>query len=477
MLLVLSVALLLRLPTLWEPRWAHDEGALAALAGRCLAGARLYVDAWAAVQPAAVGFEQAVLVVTRGWHPAMQSVLALQFAVATAAVYSITRRLGGRSVAGGLLFGVLTGLPVLGSDHQSATAIASTLVAAGTALAISGRGGRALGAGVLLGSAVATDLAAALPALAAAWFAVASGRPLRVAPLLAGAAVALGIAWLALLPGGSAAAYGSSLGGQRAVLAWANGGVEAAPIALALRLVPVAVILLGGLRIGLESGTAASRLLGAWLPLAAGSALLDPRGDLVQALWVIAPLACLLGLWLPLRLLVPVAAGCLLSAQVLLLLPRAEMTLIARWPLPRPGYGTPFGFTDLPGYYRGWYDRVIGVATEEQYDAGFPGRSTDTARLAASMRVEGSLVVWGDLPWLVAESPRPGAARYLYRDRAVLLQPGSELDTVGAIRLRRPEYVVVDGAPPPALDRALRGTYDRLTFMPGPWRVYGRHSG
>ena len=403
--------------------------------------------------------------------------LAVQVLIATAAVYLISARLGGKPFQTSVMFGVLTALPITEGNVQTAEMIGLPLLLTGLWLGTGGGLARAIAAGALVALAGLAQPVYLLQALALAWYVVISGKPLRLLPMIAGGA---GIAILAaamLALSGSWSAYGGLISDQRGYLAWANGGTELAPIALLIRVIPIGAGLFAGLAIGLEQRTAAARLLGPWLPLAVLGAVASPRGFMHYGLEVLAPLCLLLGLWLEWKLLPPVAVGLLLAIHAMLFLPRLEMTLLARWPAPTPSYAT-FGWGQLPGYYRAWYDRSLGITSWNSYASGFPGEAAAVEAEAAALRVEGSLDVWGDLPWLFAISGRRPPGRYVSHDSAWRLQPNAVQREIAAVVNERPEYVVVAGPGDRRLDQELRKEYDQLKFVrSGTWRTYGLHSG
>jgi hypothetical protein len=442
-----------------------------------LTGQRLYVQVWGGFQPLAYDGMAGVLAVTRGWHPGMQMVLAAQVLAATAYVYAIARRLGGRPALTGLLFGLVCALPVVEGDLQNTELMGMPLLLAGILFGISGGPVRAVLGGALLLLAALVHPTYLLDALCVPWYVTLSGRPLRVLPVLGGVAGAALVAFLALLLTGTWASYLDTLGSERALLVWANGGLEMAPISLLLRLAPLGAALFAGLRIGLEQRSPAARLLGAWLPLAVAGAILSPRGFMHQSLEILPPLAILLGLWMRPVLLAPVAVGIVFMLQLAMFLPRAEMFALGGWPFPDPGYGTAFSWTGLPGYYRAWYDRVVGVSDWRDYASGFPGHPAEVEDLAAQIKVDGRLEVWGDLPWLYVVSGRRQAGRYIARDAAYRLQPQADQASIVFIRQERPEYLILADHAPTALDRLLASDYDRLRFVKSPWPVYGLHSG
>jgi hypothetical protein len=442
-----------------------------------LAGRGLYTGVWDLQQPLVYAWTAAVLWLTRGWHPGAQLILTLQALVATSAIYLLAARLGGRPALTALLFGLAGALPLLEGDVLTAEAIGLPLALAGFWLSTSGGLGRALAGGALAAAAGLASPGFLLQALALPWFAASSGRPLRIAPLAGGAAAVLLLAgaWLALAGGWSA--YGDLLGQESAYLDWANGGRELAPVALLIRLGPIAVALFAGLAIGLEQRTAAARLLGAWLPLAVLSTVLSPRGFMHYALPALAPLALFLGLWVTPRLFLPVAVGAVLALQALLFLPRAEMWLLARWPAPSPSYAT-FGWTKLPGYYRAWYERAVGVSGWRDYERTFPGDPGLVEEQAAAMKVSGGLLVWGDVPWLYPVSGRLPPGPYVAHDSAWRLQPQAAARELASLTNQAPEYVVVTSGADPSLRRELGRDYDRLGFIRvDGWETWGRHSG
>ena len=474
---VLALAIVARLPSFWEPRWSPDEGVLAATGWEMDKGQLLYVRVWDGAQPLANVWMAAVVGITRGWHPGMQIVLAIQVLVATACVWAIARRIGGAAAPTAAIFGVALGLPITTGDVQGAELIGLPLLLGGVLLGISGGPIRAVAGGALLVAAALCHPNDLLDALAVPWFAALSGRPLRALPLLAGGAAAAAVAALVLAVTGAWTAYLDLIGNERAVLVWANGGAELTPIALLIRLAPIAVALFAGVRIGLEQGTPAARLVGAWLPLATIGAVLNPLGYVHQALEMTAPLALLLGLWLRWALVLPALIAVVVAMQAAMLMPRAEMFLLGRWPLPDAQYGTAFGWDRLLTYERGWYDHVVGVTGWHDYADLFPDQPAEQEDLAGAMRVEGRLAVWGNLPWLYLESDRGPTGRFVAQDIAEQRLPGAITEAAGAIADERPEYVVVSAGPPRSLNTLLRQRYDRLRFLPGPWPVYGLHSG
>ena len=443
-----------------------------------LRGQRLYVDVWGDQQPLAYDLMALIVALTHAWHPGMQLVLALQVLVATGLVYLVARRLGAHPALTALAFGLISALPVLEGDLQGTELMGMPFLLAGILCGIGGGPVRAVAAGVLLVLAGLFQPTFLLDALCVPWYVTLSGRPLRVLPLLAGAAVAAFAAFLTLQASGTWNAYLSLLASERTELWWANGGLELAPIALLLRLAPLGAGLFAGLRIGLEQRSPAARLLGAWLPLAVIGAVLSPRGFMHQSLEILPPLTLMVGLWLRPALVAPIVVGIVLVLQAAMFLPRLEMFALARWPVPDASYGTAFGWTALPGYYKDWYDHAIGATDWRQYSAKFPGRAAQVEDLAGSIKVDGRLEVWGDQPWLYVVSGRRQTGRFVAHDVAYRLQTKADQESIGDVRRERPEYLVlVDRPPPPALSRQLTSQYDRLPFIRSPWPVYGLHSG
>ncbi len=439
-------------------------------------GGRLYVDVWDNQQPLAYAWMALSLTLTHGWHPGMQLILALQVVAATGLIYAIAGRIGGRPAPSALLFGLVAALPIVEGNLQNVELIGLPLLLGGVLLAVGGGALRATAGGALLALAYFCQPGLGLEAVCVPWFVLLSGRPVRLAPLLLGAASAVAAVVAGLVLGGSWDAYRSILGSERAYLVWANGGAELAPIQLLLRLIPIGAALLAGLRIGWEQKTPAARLLGAWLPLAVAAAVTSPRGFMHYGLLVLAPLALLLGLWIDRRTFVPLTVGAVLLLQTMLFLPRLEMFLVGPWPPPATEYAD-FGWTRLPGYYRAWYGRVLGLSGWHTYADSFPGHPAAVEDMSARMKVSGTLFVWGDEPWFYVVSGRRPAGRYVNLNSAWRLEPRAEADAVAAVSGRRPEYLVVETRTPVELRRVIARQYDDLRFIAGPWPVYGLHSG
>ena len=465
------------MPSLWEPRWSADEGVLAATGWEMDKGQLLYVQVWNGAQPLASVWMAAVVALTHGWHPGMQLVLAAQVLSATGCVWAIARRLGGAAAPAALVFGLALALPVTTGDVQGTEMIGLPLLTAAILAGIGGGPARAAAAGALLVAAALAHPAYLLDGLAIPWFAALSGRPLRALPVIAGAAAAALLAAIVMWTAGCWPYYGPLLENGRALLWWANGGDQLAPMTLAVRLVPLGVALFAGLRIGIEQRSPGARLLGAWLPLAAIGAVANPLGSMHQALELLAPLCLLVGLWLRWALVVPAVAGLVIALQFAMFLPRLEMFLLARWPVPTLEAGTAFGWERVPAYEATWWDRALGLTSWDAYAGTFPNHPAEQERLAAGMTVRGRLAVWGDLPWLYVEGDRVQATRFVAHDLAYRRLPDGASQSLAGIRQERPEYLVVAEGSNRDLDALIRARYDRLRFLPGPWVTYGLHSG
>ncbi len=440
-------------------------------------GQLLYAQVWNGLQPLASVWMALVTQFTGGWHPGMQLFLAGQVLVATGCVWAIAHRLGGAATPTAAVFGVALGLPMTTGDVQGTELIGLPFLVAGVWLGISGGPVRALIGGLLLVGAALCQPTYLLDALAVPWFAALSGRPLRALPLIAGGVAAALLAIVVMSVSGAWPYYGGVLDNERAVLQWANGGAELTPIALLLRLAPLGVALLAGLRIGMEQSSPPARLLGAWLPLATIGAVLSPLGLMHQAIEMAAPLSLLLGLWLRWALVAPAVVGVVVAMQAAMFMPRAEMFFLGTWPLPAAEYGSAFGWTRLPAYERGWYDVVVGASDWRSYASLFPNDPAGQEDLAGAIKVRGRLSVWGDLPWLFVEGDRMQATRFIARDAAQQRLPGADAEMLAGIRDQRPEYLVVSAPGNRQLDGLIRARYDRLRFLPGRWITYGLHSG
>src|SRR5919199_182311 len=236
LLAVLLATFLLRLPSLWEPRWAPDEGVLSAVGQGMLHGQRLYADIWDNQAPLVYAWMAAVLAMTQGWHPGMQLVLAAQVLAATAFVYLIAIRIGARPALSAMLFGLVAALPIVEGNLQNSELIGLPLFLGGLWLGLRGGLFAALAAGAALAAAAACQPVYALQALSLAFYLLFAGRPLRLAAIaIAGLAATLAL-WGVLAATGSWTAYMATSASDRDYLVWANGGPAVAPAALFLRL-------------------------------------------------------------------------------------------------------------------------------------------------------------------------------------------------------------------------------------------------
>jgi 4-amino-4-deoxy-L-arabinose transferase-like glycosyltransferase len=468
---VLLATLLWRLPSLFDPPWVNDEGTYFAVAQAMAHGYRLYDGVWENKPPALY------LVYSAIYHSFGPNLLALRILTAavvlTLVAYSwrLTAWFCGSewAVTGSFAVGLLFGVPFLEGTTGNAEVFVALLAAAAVdATLIRGRpviGGALIGLAVLFKVVAAFDGVAIGFALLFA-MAAASGqqpstlvdsRPLtppRVKAfagfVLAGGAIVLVACVSTLVAGDLGAMVRNAFLYDIGYVGTGNGG--GVPWALFAKVVSLVLAVLWA------RGKSFPVL---WLVFATFGALFSGRifghyllQPVVPAVLAVILLASHLGVS-PRR-----APFALVSAFVM----TAVAAAVAGGVLARTQ-----GSSILTSRLQ-YYANVVRLATgSESYDVYRSQIDDHVARneaLAADVRTlpPGTLLVWGNTPWIYVLSHRLPATAYTssLRDPEV---PGETSTLRLALRQRTPQVVVVISPALPALGtarEAIHNSYERV---------------
>jgi hypothetical protein len=481
--LILAV-LVVRLPTLSEPRWFSDEGTFTTVAWLQSHGLRLYADVFDNSPPGIYWIYRGLLAVGGATHHVVvQLALAAAVLGTVVLVYRITLQwFDGRvAVMAALLCGVGLSLPTLDGDLLNVEVAALPFFLGALVLALSDRRGSALAAGMLLAVALVIRPSFAVDGAAVAVALLSSpSRFRRILQGATGATLVAAIVALVLLAQGSFDAYGVRiLPAQRAYLVWSNGG-GLLPLAFRIAVLgAIAALWFRGAR-----GTR-WRLLAIWLPASIAGASLTPRELTHYVIEAVPPVAVALaglamGMVRPGRARRPrlwlVSAGSLVAlvvcAEVILIAPAQETSLLAGTTAPRPFLHN-FSYADLPGYYGRWLAGLGAphAATDAQ---GFPGPfATEAAAAQALERIDAPrkerLVVLGDRAWVYFLSQRLTATPYVAMNSAFRLLPDGSADVAATLDAHRAGLVILADAPPGDwLGRLRADGYVQVAAAPWP---------
>jgi hypothetical protein len=441
--------LLLRLPSLTEPRWYFDEGVFTTVAWASSKGLAIYAGAYDLQPPGIYWLYRVLIALGAGEHHLVTQIAGALFVVATALLtFVISMRfmpLRPAALAGGLTALVLS-IPTLDGDLLNVELAALPFFLVSLRLAFSRRWVVIFASGVLLGAAVVTrpsfvfdGLALLIPLL--------SGRDRWWRLLVAGAggAAALVAAALLLAAEGSLQAYITTVVPSDHIYALnANGGTF---VPMLVRLAVIGVI---GVVCLVRAKTERARLLAVWLPASlAGSSLtpLEYTHFFHEATPALAFAIALRVSGFRWRWHIPLQAALamVIFAEALLIIPAQQTAVMEsrtpQWPLRHN-----FGFWDLPAYYGNWFAYASGSRKQGQYDQWFNGVGRQDSESALLKRVAGSsndrLLVLGGQPWLYVESGLLPATRYVTVCNAACIVPSEVDDVRQALRAGCPDLVV-----------------------------------
>jgi hypothetical protein len=477
-LILIGIALgtmLIRLPSLTEPRWYFDEGVFTTVAWAASKGLPLYARAYDLQPPGIYWLYEGIIALGAREHHLVTQIVGGLFVAATAVLtFVISMRfmpLRPAALAGALT-GFVLSIPTLDGDLLNVEIAALPFFLASLRLAFSRRWPLIFAAGVLVGVAVVMRPSFAVDSFALLIPLLSNGRKVvRLVVAGAGAAATLIAALLALWVEGSLPAYVNTVLPSDHTYALSGNGGTFVPMFLRLAVLGViSVICL--VRAKSERG----RLLAVWLPASLAGSSLTPL-EYTHFFHEAAPV---LAFAIALRVagfrwrwhLAPQAALALvIFAEAVLILP-SQQTAVMESRTPQIPLRHNFAYWDLPAYYGNWLAFVSGARTKNQYDQWFNevGQQDAETVLLQHLATSSSdrLLVLGGRPWLYVESGLLPATRYITVCDSSCIVPSEVEDVSQSLRggcadlvvavsqlpfwqndLDAGGYVAVDGAPWP----------------------------
>jgi hypothetical protein len=469
--------MLLRLPSLTEPRWYFDEGVFTSVAWAMSKGLPLYAGAYDLQPPGIYWVYRVLIALGANEHHVVTQIAGALFVVATALLtFVISIRfmpLRAAALAGGLTAVVLS-IPTLDGDLLNVELAALPFFLASLRLAFSRRWVLLFASGVLLGAAVVVRPSFVFDGLALLIPLLSKGDKLRRLLVTgAGGAAVLVAAVLLLAAEGSLPAYLNTVVPSDHVYALnANGGTF---VPMFVRLAALGVI---GVICFARAKTERGRLLAVWLPASLAGSSLTPL-EYTHFFHEAAPaLAFAIALrvsgfrwrWhIPLQAVVAMV----IFAEATLIIPAQQTAVMEsrtpQWPLRHN-----FGYWDLPAYYGNWFAYVSGFRSSSQYDQWFNGVGPQEAESALLQRVAGSssdrLLILGGQPWLYVESGLLPATGYITVCNVACIVPSEVDDVRQTLRGGCTELVVAVSQLPYWQDDLDAGGY--VAVDGGPWPTF-----
>lgn len=463
-LVVIAVALVWRLPSFFDPPWVNDEGTYFAIAQAMARGYRLYAEVWENKPPALYLLYAAVYHAVGASLPAVRVLSGAAVITTVLIVMRVAARFAGDGwPVAGMLCGLLMGVPFL----EGTTANAEVFLIAFTSLAVMlALRERMFLAGLVMAVAILFKAVSAFDAAALGLYLLAHGgliaegarRTGRVFLRPAGrytlgvSLPLLGVALAAAADGILRPMLTDALLYPAGYVGHANGG--GIPWVLLLKVLALA---------GVTAYLIRKDFPALWLLWAASGALVSGRFFGHYALQVVPPLCVLTavairgrGAGRPLR------AAAWLPAVFLSL---AAGSALVGWGLAASGHDS------IAARRLQWYSNFVRMAMGAETYATYRDQVDDhvsrNIRIAAVIRTlpAGSLLVWGNTPWVYVLSDRLPATPYTSSLRQPEV-PGETAALRRALYRRRASVVVIIEPPLPALrtaSRGLRGGYRPVT--------------
>lgn len=475
---IFVVAVLLRVPSLYEPYWYGDEGIFAAVAHDVRAGDTLYAGAWDN-KPPLIFYTYAAVQASFG-----TGMFALH-AVATAAVLAtlaltmwLAFRLYGRSSAAiaGVMFVVLMCTPTIeGNLAMTETFMILPTTGAVCLFVLSRtrtgdvRDALLAASGVCIGVAMLYKQVAAFDGLALVamiWLTVKA--PWReTAAIGAGVALPLIVCAAYFLAAGAFGDFWYAVAGSLPL--YGSLGPEGGWLTRVLGLVPAVLMvwwLAGRRRDGLDVGVAQLPVL--WLSLAfagATSSSLEFPHYLQQAAPAFALTiagAATVGRGVEGDERLALAGAVVVAAAVAYL--QFGDAIVER----RQVHAVP--------YYRNHIEYRTGDRTHQEYERFFDGKAEAVRDVAAAIQEDGAgttLYSWGELPWMHAVGGFDNPTKY-YTSFLGELVPGAKDDILRDLDATPPAYILLTSttyAPFEGLEQWMTGRYVAIEAA-GDWRLF-----
>ena len=470
------LVILVRLPSLFEPRWYSDDGFFTTVAWAMARGLPLYSGVFDNSPPVIYWLYR--LLQTLGsleHHYVVQLIATAAATMAALLTFEVSRRVLPLwpSALAGALTGLALSLPVLDGDLLNVELAALPFFLGALLLAFSRRGTLVLASGCLLGLAIATRPSFALDACALAVPLLASSDRLRRLSLAASGLALTGAAVAAALAGqGSLVPYLTVVvPADHAYLVWSNGGTL---IPLLVRLGALAAAAAIGLRL---ATTPAGRLAAVWLPAALAATSLAPRElthyshEAIPALAFAAAMAVgrVRRRWLA---VVPAALAVLGGAEAALILPAQQTALLNGTNPPRPLLHN-FSYQNLPAYYSNWFEFAFAGEPAVAYADRFPGSPAADRSEAAFLKgqpgsADARLIVLGDRPWLYVESGMLPGSPYIATNSAFWRVPSAPGEMTRALSNACASFVIYETGSGDWMPALAAGGYVRLPGAPFP---------